>query len=75
MSKQFDLEQDILKCWNVVDDIELLFDNIMNETLTKDQITNALLGMKEVYQMKFKKCFETFEEYLAEVHAEKNKEV
>ena len=75
MSARFDLEQDILSCWHVTDDIELLFDNIMNETLTKDQITNALLGMKELYQMKFEKCFKTFEGYLAEVHAEKNKEV
>lgn len=68
MGKQFDLEQEILSCWHVTDDIELLFDNIMNETLTKDQITNALLGMKELYQMKFEKCFKTFDEHLKEIH-------
>lgn len=64
----FDLEQDILNCWRVTDDLDLLFKGVMEEELTKDQITNALLGMKELYGMKFEKCFRSFESHLKEVH-------
>lgn len=58
---KFKLEQDIQACWTIVDDIDLLFDNVCNETMDTDQLSNYLLGMKTIYQCKFEKLFNTYE--------------
>jgi hypothetical protein len=61
MVDRFDLEQDIMKCWNVTEDIDLLYRNVMDRDLTSDDIANALLGMKTLYEMKFEEMFSHFE--------------
>ncbi len=58
---RFDLEQSILQCWNVCDDIDLLYENVMDKDMSTDEIANALLGMQQIYKMKFEKCFNIFE--------------
>lgn len=58
---RFDLEHQIMDCWNIVGDINILYKNLMDKDLTKDQIANVLLGLKELYEMKFSTAFETFE--------------
>lgn len=58
---RFDLEQNIMKCWSVTEDIYLLYENVMEKELTKDQIANALLGLHQLYEMKFEKLFDNFE--------------
>ena len=62
----YDLEEDILACWQVVDDIDLLFEYIMDDedcadipAAHFDRLSNILLGMKELYNLKFNKCFDT----------------
>lgn len=64
MADRFDLEQNIMKCWNVTDDIHLLFENVMEKDLTKDDIANALLGMRQLYEMKFEKLWDNFEQLI-----------
>lgn len=68
MSKQFDLEQQILSCWHVVDDLKLLTERLLDgpKPMTEDEISNILIGMETLYQLKFDKCFKLFEEYIAE---------
>lgn len=61
MVDRFNLEEDILRCWNVTDDIDLLYRSVMEKDLTTDQIANALLGMKTLYDMKFDEMFNHFE--------------
>lgn len=61
MSDRFDLEQNILDCWKITDDIDLLFKNVMEEELDKDKISNVLLGLKSIYSMRFEQLWETFE--------------
>ena len=58
---RFDLEQDIMKCWNVTDDIDLLYRQIMEKDISKDDIANVLLGMKTLYGMRFDELFNHFE--------------
>lgn len=63
MANRFDLEQQIMDCWHVVDDLKVLFENVVeDENLTKDTISNVVLGLEELYQMKFDKLFRTFEQ-------------
>jgi hypothetical protein len=61
MVDRFDLEQHIMKCWNVTEDIDLLYRTTMDKDLSKDDIANALLGMKTLYEMKFEEMFSDFE--------------
>lgn len=61
MTNRFDLEQQILRCWHVTDDIELLYKNVMNKEMSTDEIANYLLGLKSIYSARFEEAFETFE--------------
>lgn len=58
--KMFDLGQSILDCWRVTSDIELVYDNF--DSMSKDEVLNALLGIKQLYELKFNKAFNDFEE-------------
>jgi hypothetical protein len=62
MSDRFDFEQQIQKCWMVTDDIYELSEAILEHELTTDQITNILFGMKEMYELKFNKLWDLFED-------------
>ena len=67
MSDRFDLEQEILDCWHVTDDLDMLLEHIMEtETLDRDKVSNIVLGMKELYHLKFERCFDTFEKLIQE---------
>jgi hypothetical protein len=61
---RFDLEQQILDCWHVTDDIDMLFEAVMDKDLTQDDIANVLLGLKTLYHLKFERTFETFEKLI-----------
>jgi hypothetical protein len=67
--KILDLEQEIMKAWHVVDDIDLLLENVMETDMSTDDITNVLLGLEGVYSMRFQKLFNTFEEVCKEFRA------
>jgi len=59
MSDRFDLEQNIMQCWNVCDDIQLMLD--MYDKLDEDAKQNYLIGLKQMYQMKFERLWDNFE--------------
>jgi len=65
---QFDLEQSIIRLWGVDEDINLLYENIMEKEPTKDEIANVLLGLKSILQMRGEKCFELFETFCREYY-------
>jgi hypothetical protein len=58
---RFDLEQQIMNCWNVCEDLETVCEGVLEREINQDQISNVLLGMKELYQLKFEKLWENFE--------------
>ena len=63
MTDRFDLEQQIMKCWNITEEIQLLNENVLEKDgLTKDEISNFLLGLATIYEMKFDKLFDQFSE-------------
>ena len=61
-----DLEQGIMDCWHVCDDLETLYRQVCDgdREPTIDEITNALMGMQQLYQWKFEQLFFTYEEAL-----------
>jgi hypothetical protein len=62
---QFDLEEQIVSCTGVVADLNLLFEELCENTqFTTDQATNFVLGLNTIYDAKFKKLWRTFEDFL-----------
>ena len=59
---KFDLEQLILKNWEVVTEIKHLRELISDGKPTQDQIENYLLGLETIYEVKFNKLWDCFEE-------------
>lgn len=65
MSDRFDLEQQIISCWYVVDDVRDIADSVSNwDSLNPkhtDEIINLLLAVQHLYDMRFQKLFNIFE--------------
>jgi len=65
----FEIEQEIMKAWYVIDDIQLLNENVMETNMSRDEIANALVGLESIYNMRFIKLFDVFEDLCKEYHA------
>lgn len=63
--KAYDLEQQIMECWHITDDIGILTEEILEGDLTKDKIINVLTGLEQLYAIRFNKLFRTYEQLLA----------
>ena len=69
---QFDLEQQIMRCWSVCDDIQDLRKFRNERKLTEDELDNYLLGLVSLYQVKFENLFSLYEQMLREQAVVKN---
>jgi len=59
---RFDLEQEIMQCWNIVDEIKLIYTyHLDKRQLSEDELANILIGLEQLYKIKFETLFETFE--------------
>ena len=66
MADAFDLEQQIMDCWRVVDDISTLNEGLLDYEINADKVANVLIGLKQLYNLKFEKLFRTYEALLKE---------
>jgi hypothetical protein len=70
MKTRFDLEQEIMECWNITSDIDDVYEYVMNgngnelSTDERDRVANILLGLSALYELKFNKLFQTFTDCL-----------
>jgi hypothetical protein len=74
MSDRFDFEQQILKCWNIIDDLKELDEGLFEGWLKFDQdnVSNHILGVANTYEIKFNKLWNLFEDVMmAEVRKNK----
>jgi hypothetical protein len=65
MSDRFDFEQQIQKCWMVTDDIRDISEFVSeypSADFTKDRVVNALNGLSDLYEVKFNKLWDLFED-------------
>lgn len=60
MADRFDLEQDLLKCWEVVDDLKFYIAG--SDKWTEDDRMNYLSGLAVKYDKKFDAMFRLFED-------------
>lgn len=57
MSTIQDLEQEVLRCWEVTQDLQLLAE-VVNDG---SDHTETVKGIKEVYDLRFEKAWKTYE--------------
>lgn len=62
----FDLEQQIMDCWHVADELKLLSEQSDLDGVSREDLSQILLGLSKLYQMKFNKLFCEFEKMLEE---------
>jgi hypothetical protein len=67
MSAQLDLEQDILRCWNITDDLGEILDDLESGHMEIHEAVEALRAYQTVYQRRFDRCFRSFEQHTREV--------
>jgi len=58
------LEEKIMECWNVTSDIKIVYEEHLDSPtpMTEDEIANILIGMEYLYNRKFQRLFEAYEE-------------
>lgn len=66
MSDRFDLEQEILACWAIVDDLKFMLDN--SDNWSEDERLNYLIGLSVKYDKRFDHMFNTFEDVIKNAH-------
>lgn len=66
-----DLEQEVLLCWGITEDLLLL----AKEHEDNDEFCNKVLGIKHVYEMRFRKAWDTYEKVTNEYYSWKPREV
>jgi hypothetical protein len=63
--KPYELEQPIMDCWSVCNDLETMFKQIGDGE--RDELMNALMGMQQLYQWKFEQLFFKYEQILKDL--------
>ena len=63
---RFDLEQEILGCWHITDDIGVMLNAMENPEFDEDERMNFLIGLRTIYNAKFEQLFATFEGLISE---------
>jgi hypothetical protein len=71
MSNIQDLEQEFMRCWDVSQDLDLLAQEYEHD----GELSMKVLGIKNVYEMRFSKAWDTYEKVVAEHYKWKPKEV
>ena len=71
--KIFDLEQQMMECWKVTDDIELVTKYFVDDPKwdgmspeLQDAIVNKYFAIKDLYEIKFENMWHTFEDVCKE---------
>ena len=59
---RLEMETQIMSCWNVTTDLKDLTEGVLEYDMSPDQIANALMGMQELYEIRFDKLFRIFEQ-------------
>lgn len=58
----YDLEENIMNCWNTESDIKTICDNLGE--MNQDEIKNTLVGLAGLHELRCKKLFDVYEKLL-----------
>ena len=68
VEKNFELEQGILRCWGVVEDLEDLANSIRRNYTKPEDVLKLLDSFQAIYQMRFDQVFSVYEDVCKELH-------
>jgi hypothetical protein len=68
MNKLQDMEQQLLRCWEITEDLLM----VANEHEDDDEVSNKVIGLKHVYEMRFNKLWDLYEKTVTEYYAMRN---
>lgn len=62
----YELEQPIMDCWRVCNDLETVFKQVGDgeREPTHDEMMNTLMGMQQLYEWKFEQLFFMYEQVI-----------
>lgn len=63
---RFDFEGALAACWNTKEDIDLLYEEILEGESSSEDIANALLGLSRLHDLRCAKATRIFEELIHE---------
>ena len=58
---RFELEDAIMACWHTSDDLKLVAQQILDGADDKDSLSNALIGIQELHNLRCQRVFDIFE--------------
>ena len=65
MFKAYDMEQHIMECWCVSDDLKLIAEFIdSRDKMSMENLSKILHGMQQLYQLKFERLFADHEQLI-----------
>lgn len=68
VNANFQLEQDILRCWNMVDDVKEILEDLESERMSQKDAVEALRAYATVYQNRFERTFRGYETVCRGLH-------
>ena len=59
----FDLEDRIMECWNITNDINVVYSEQLDspDLMSDDELANILIGLEALYNRKFARLFQSYE--------------
>ena len=64
----FELEQDILKCWNITDDVREIVADFESGQMSQDNLILALKAYADVYDNRFNRTWRRYETVCRGLH-------
>lgn len=64
MVNRFDMESQIMAVWSMCEELDTLLEGVLEKDMSKDEISNALLGLRVMHHLKSEKLFDTFSEMI-----------
>ena len=70
MSNIAELEQQIMECWNVTKDIEMVTKHLIDHTdgYSDYDVMNKYMAIKDLYEVKFEALWRTLDDVTEEYH-------
>lgn len=61
MPNIFDLEQKILRCWSLKEDLDTIVRLVECNSVEKDELVNVLMGLSVLHDIRCSNLFDTYE--------------
>jgi hypothetical protein len=61
---RFDLEAALASCWGTKEDLDLLYEEMLEGESSSEDLANALLGLSRLHDMRCEKALRIFEELI-----------